>query len=569
MVATRERRTVSVGRRRRRRTHLLPLAVLAVAAFAGGAVIGASHGASERAVASAYVRDWARSDFTAMYALLDSSSRTAIDEAAFARAYRRAAEIATVSAVLPGRVGRLRGGRVNVTLRMRTRLFGVISGTVRIPVASASSGTYVHFEPTLLFAGLRRGEQLTRHDEMPPRAALLASDGSALAQGPHRSSTLPDVASAIAGVVGPIPAAQAAHYVALGYPPGTSIGLDGLEHIFQLRLAGTPGGTLLAGRRVIATRAPRRAPDLRTTIDPTMERAVLAAIGGRYAGVVAMDPRTGAVLAAAGVAFSGLQPPGSTMKIVTATGLLGAGLVSLNDTFPVQTEATIDGFALQNANGEACGGTLLNAFAVSCNSVFAPLGVRLGASRFLTVARRFGFNAPSPISGEPPSTIPPTSVKASDLELGSSAIGQGKVLATTLQMADVAAAIAMDGRRPIPTLIAGAAPRFARVTSSHVAAEVAQMMLAVVNSSVGTGYLAALPGGIVAGKTGTAELRDTANPNDPNANSPANTDAWFVGYAPVGHPRIVVGALFPGQGAGGATAAPAARDVIAAGLNRH
>ena len=568
-MATRERRTVSAGRRRRRRTHLLPLAVLAVAAFAGGAMIGRSHGASERAVASAYVRDWARSDFVAMYALLDSSSRDTLDEAAFARAYRRAAEVATLSAVFPGRVGRLRGGRVSVAIRVRTRLFGVMPGVLRIRVASASSGTYVHYEPMLLFPGLRPGEQLTRHDEMPARAALLAADGSALAQGPHRTSTIPDVASAIAGQVGPIPAAQAAHYTSLGYPPGTSIGLDGLERIFQTRLAGTPGGTLRAGPRVIATRPPLRAPDLRTTIDPTMERAVVAAIGGRYAGMVAMDPRTGAVLAAAGVAFSGLQPPGSTMKIVTATGLLGAGLVSLNDSFAIQTEATIDGFALQNANGEACGGTLLNAFAVSCNSVFAPLGVRLGASRFLTIAHRFGFNAPSSISGEPTSTIPPQSVKVSDLELGSSAIGQGKVLATALQMADVAATIAMDGRRPIPTLVADSAPRFVHVTSSHVAAEVAQMMIAVVNSSVGTGYLAALPGGIVAGKTGTAELRDTANPNDPNANSPANTDAWFVGYAPVGHARIVVGALFPGQGAGGATAAPAARDVISAGLNRH
>ena len=70
----------------------------------------------------------------------------------------------------------------------------------------------------------------------------------------------------------------------------------------------------------------------------------------------------------------------------------------------------------------------------------------------------------------------------------------------------------------------------------------------------------------VAGKTGTAELRNTTNPSDPNANSPQNTDAWFVGYAPVGRPRIVVGALFPEQGAGGATAAPAVHDVLAAAL---
>jgi peptidoglycan glycosyltransferase len=73
----------------------------------------------------------------------------------------------------------------------------------------------------------------------------------------------------------------------------------------------------------------------------------------------------------------------------------------------------------------------------------------------------------------------------------------------------------------------------------------------------------------VAGKTGTAELRNTSNPNDPNASNPKNTDSWFVGYAPVGHPRFVVGALFPAQGAGAKTAAPAVHDVLVAALLTH
>jgi cell division protein FtsI/penicillin-binding protein 2 len=93
------------------------------------------------------------------------------------------------------------------------------------------------------------------------------------------------------------------------------------------------------------------------------------------------------------------------------------------------------------------------------------------------------------------------------------------------------------------------------------------MMVAVVQ--FGTGTAAQIPGVEVAGKTGTAELRDTSNPADPNANAPQNTDAWFVGYAPVGAPRIAVGALFPGQGAGGATAAPAVHDVLVAALAGH
>jgi len=123
----------------------------------------------------------------------------------------------------------------------------------------------------------------------------------------------------------------------------------------------------------------------------------------------------------------------------------------------------------------------------------------------------------------------------------------------------------MGGRRPLPTLQAHQPPRFVRVTSRHVAGLLQKLMIAVVQ--FGTGVSAAIPGVTVAGKTGTAELQNTATAtgaNTPNANQ--ETDAWFVGYAPVGAPRIVAGALFPNQGAGGATAAPAVRQVLIAGL---
>ena len=106
----------------------------------------------------------------------------------------------------------------------------------------------------------------------------------------------------------------------------------------------------------------------------------ITAVAGRYAGIATMDPRTGELLALAGVAFSALQPPGSTMKIITATGALEAGIVKLSDTFPVLTGAPVDGVTVSNANGESCGGTFVQAFADSCNSVFAPLGAKLGAA---------------------------------------------------------------------------------------------------------------------------------------------------------------------------------------------
>src|SRR5205807_8915840 len=132
---------------------------------------------------------------------------------------------------------------------------------------------------------------------------------------------------------------------------------------------------------------------------------------------------------------------------------------------------------------------------------------------------------------------------------------------TALEMTDVGATIAMRGKRPLPTLLAHQRPQFVHVTSRRVARLVQKMMVAVVR--FGTGTAAQIPGVTVAGKTGTAELGDTSGPN---GNTPQNTDAWFVGYAPAGAPRIVVGALFPNQGAGGATAAPPVHDVLAAGL---
>jgi cell division protein FtsI/penicillin-binding protein 2 len=249
------------------------------------------------------------------------------------------------------------------------------------------------------------------------------------------------------------------------------------------------------------------------------------------------------------------------MKIVTVAGALQAGITKLSTVYPIQSATTLSGVQLQNAGGESCGGTLLNAFAVSCNSVFAPLGARLGARRLVAIAERFGFNQPSSILGAAEPTIPAASAIGDDLAVGSSAIGQGLVQATPLAMADVGATIAMGGRRPIPTLLAHQRPRFVRVVSGHVAREVQQMMVAVVQ--FGTGVAAQIPGVVVAGKTGTAELKDTTQPGQSGAQ---NTDAWFVGYAPVGHPRYVAAALFPNQGAGGATAAPPIHDVLAAAL---
>jgi cell division protein FtsI/penicillin-binding protein 2 len=545
----------------------VPLLVLAIIAFAVGAIVGAGPGGAERALAGRYVRAWSKGDFAQMYSLLDRSSQRRVPRALFAQELHTTAATATLIALHAGRVLGPYGNTIDVRTRVRTRIWGTLSETLVLPFSGSGSDARVHLAPELLFPGLRSHEQLRRRVTLPSRAPLLAADGTPLAEGPNRSSPIPEVAGQIVGTLGLVPAALAGQYAGRGYPPNAHVGLDGLERIFEARLAGTFGGRLLAGHRLLASAAPIRSRAVKTTISPALESAAIAALGGSYAGMAVLNPRTGAVLALAGIAFSDAQPPGSTMKIITVTAALQAGVAKLSTQYPVQTAATIEGYSLQNANGEACGGTLLNAFAVSCNSVFAPLGVQVGARRLVAMAERFGFNQPSSIPGAAESTIPSAATIGDALAVGSSAIGQGQVQSTPLQMADVAAAIAMGGRRPIPTLLAHQRPRFVRVTSGRVAREVQQMMLAVVQS--GTGTAAQIPGVAVAGKTGTAELKNTTGQNNtPGANAPQNTDAWFVGYAPAGHARIVVGTLFPNAGFGGSTAAPPAREVIAAGLHR-
>jgi penicillin-binding protein A len=539
--------------------------LLAAGAFTAGAVFATQPGRDEHALVVRYVRAWEHDDVAQMYSLLDSRSRARTSEAAFARQLKSTLDTATATSVVPLHIASPSGGSIRVLMRVETKLWGPLTETLNVPLSGSGSSARVRLAPQVLFPGLRPGERLGRQVKLPARGTLLAADGETLAAGPGRTSAINDVAVQIVGTMGPIPPALASRYQALGYPAGAQIGLDGLERIFEHRLAGKPGGELLAGRRLLASAKPVKAKPVKTTIVPSLERAAVASLGGQYAGMSVMNPRTGALEALAGIAFSAVQPPGSTMKIITTTGALQAGIVKPSTIFPIQTETTIDGFTMQNASGEACGGTLLNAFAVSCNSVFAPLGVKLGGARLVATAERFGFDQHPSIPGVAESTIPAARDIGDDLSVGSSAIGQGMVQATPLEMADVAATIAMGGRRPIPTLLAHQRPRFVRVTPARVAHQVQQMMVAVVE--YGTGTSAQIPGVEVAGKTGTAELKDTSTTSgDPNAGSPQNTDAWFVGYAPVGHPKIVVGALFPNQGAGGAAAAPPVRDVIAAAL---
>jgi cell division protein FtsI/penicillin-binding protein 2 len=494
-----------------------------------------------------------------------------------ARTYAQAAETATVQRIRTGTPVADGDDAFTVPVTVTTRLFGTIRAPLRLPVSGDGEAAGVDWRAALTFPGLRRGERLRRETEAGPRGDLLARDGTPLARGPDRSSPLGALASEIAGTTGPIPAERARDYARRGIPPGTVVGLTGLEREFDLRLVGTPGGTLLAGDRVLARKASAAGADVRTSIDLGVQRAAVDALAGRYGGVAVLRPRTGEVLALAGIAYSAPQPPGSTFKIITLAGALQAGTVKRSASFERQTATTLEGVRLENANGEVCGGSLAESFAESCNSVFAPIGADLGARRLVAVAERFGFNERPSLAGAARSTIPAAGEIGDDLAVGSTAIGQGKVLATPLLMASVAATIAEAGRRRAPSLLRGgtdAEP--VAVVPAAVARTVRGYMRRVVRS--GTGVKAAIPGVSVAGKTGTAELRNTTRedpatgadvpPGTEPANDMSDTDAWFTAFAPSSAPRVAVAVMLVGQGAGGETAAPVARAVLQAALKR-
>ena len=573
-----------------------PVLALALLAFLAGAILGSRQSASPAdALAERFVQAWTRAQYLSMYRDITPASQRSISAGEFAQTYQQARTIATATSMrLTGHARAAAHGAVTVPVSVRTRTFGTLALTFSMRFSEAdSSGPRIVWSHSLEFPGLRPNELLSNDTSLPERAPLLARDGSVLAEAAPgsatagqaaettRNSPLGAVADDVLGAVGPVPASRRQALAQEGVPGNAIVGLSGLELAFDDRLRGSPGGALLAGRRVLAYARPHVAPPLRTSVSPAIQRAAVTALGGQLGGVVAMQPN-GQILAVAGLGLDALQPPGSTFKMVTTTGVLSAGIATANTVFPYATFATLDGVKLNNANGEECGGSLELAFAVSCNSVFTPLGVKLGAARLVATAERFGFNHPPGIPGASESTLPAASQIQGELDVGSTAIGQGQVLASPLEMATVAATIADGGRRPKPTFLPSPAGAGVPVMSDTVAHTMRRLMIGVVRE--GTGTAAAIPGVTVAGKTGTAELKtlcpsaaageggsgaahETGHEGCASSeNEAANTDAWFAAFAPALHPRIVVCVMLVKDGAGGTTAAPIAREVIEAAL---
>jgi peptidoglycan glycosyltransferase len=347
------------------------------------------------------------------------------------------------------------------------------------------------------------------------------------------------------------------------------------------------------------------------TVNSKAQKAAYDALKatGKPGAVVALDPKTGAILAMASYpsfdpnelaihdgtkfnkvdhqllvdptqplvnrALQGTYPPGSTFKIVTSSAQLTQHPnTTVNTNFDSPTDLTLPQTAhvLHNDQGETCGNgsgqaSLITAFAQSCDTTFGKIGMNLGANALNDMAQKFGMNdanlnIPMPVA-KSNYVIPPSLALTAF-----SAIGQFSDTVTPLQEAMFAAAIANGGTLMKPYLVKQVMASdlstvqttgqsvLSQPVSTSVASSVGQMMRAAVQDSNGTAFAfnsQAEGGLVIAGKTGTAET-GTVSLND----------AAFTSFAPYANPNIAVGVIIAGGGYGASAAAPIAVQVIKA-----
>lgn len=403
---------------------------------------------------------------------------------------------------------------------------------------------------------------------------------------------------------------QGSLYVsATGYFSSVGYGSTGIEAAQENVLDGQ-SQTLLGQRlRNLLTGEKRQGGGVELTLRASMQEAAAAALGDRKGAVVALDAKTGAILALysspsfdpnalasrdAGEvqdAYATLDAdpknpmlnrtiseryaPGSTFKVLTAIALIENGIANPDTRMDSPVSTTLPGTNTEVSNIESstCGDgkpTLTEAFARSCNTTFVIASEKLTTQQLTDVTKRFGFGDEQEI----PLTVIP-SVFPSDADsaqLAMSSIGQYTVQATPMQMAQVAQTIANGGQMMSPYLIKQIvdadnqtirktkATEAGRPISADTASKVTGMMQAVVSQPYGSGTPMALPNVSVAAKTGTAETGDGDRAN-----------AWAIGFAPADNPQIAFAVIVEGDETnptphGGDVAGPVAKAVLEAGL---
>jgi penicillin-binding protein A len=384
----------------------------------------------------------------------------------------------------------------------------------------------------------------------------------------------------------------------VGYSEPAAGDAAGLEVSAAKYLRGTPSSiSALFGTSSTSTQV---GDNVHTTLDPAAQRTAREALHGQAGSVVALNPRTGAVLTmysnptyddnhpspdkqcnAVGClvnrAVSSAYPPGSTFKVVTASAAINTGKYTPDSIVNGNSPVTVSGVPLSNDGNQSFGDiTLTQALTQSVNTVWAPVAEHVGIKTMTEYMKRFGFYAKPPLD-YPPGEMLPSRVQSpggqyyppgsADEDIGRIGIGQGGLVVTPLQMAMVAAAVANDGKLMVPHLVSSVVapdgrtvttidPRlYHQVMTAKTAQEVNLMMRTVVDE--GTGTPAQLGNGIeFAGKTGTASVGPTGL---------GQTQPWFIGFAPANDPKVAVAVDIErstsGQ-SGGEVAAPIARDVV-------
>ncbi len=368
-------------------------------------------------------------------------------------------------------------------------------------------------------------------------------------------------------------------------------GKSGMEAAYAAYLTGL--NTPLAQWGAIAQLfMPEQGDNVKLTLDVNLQKTAYSALGNHRGAVVVLNPRTGEILAMVSKpafnpnsveadwdnishskdslllnrATQGLYPPGSTIKVMIAESALREKIVDLAWTFNCDGALKIGPDYVLNEHDSQKHGkiNLQQGLAVSCNTMFGSLTLKLGSKRLEETFDRYGFLKPlGQDLQETPSHLPEFS-KLSDGDLAQTGIGQGSLLVTPLRMALLASSFANQGKLMKPFLVSQiqAADGSVRKTYSpetwltpaapEVADEIKNMMVTVVNE--GTGGAAGLGGIQVAGKTGTAE-----NPH-------GESHAWFIGFAPADNPEVAIAVIVENAGAGGQIAAPIARKILAQAL---
>ena len=388
----------------------------------------------------------------------------------------------------------------------------------------------------------------------------------------------------------------------IGYVSGLRTGVTGLELTYNDRLLGLDRLDSQIGQLI---HQPIVGSDLTLTIDSRVQRAAEAVLQGHSGAALVLDGNSGAVLALASApgfdpnrvldaqyvaglaavcsgrpgcqgafldrATQALYPPGSTFKTVTLIAALDSGQVDANTVFDFGKAVPgpdgkpmyvyrVGGGVIPDPNHTEARLNLEMSYAKSANAAFARIGDEMPPDVLIDAAGRLGFSSKDlfPLEVEfLPSQLATdlNTIRSDALLRAASAIGQGQVLATPMEMGMVGLAVLDNGDLRVPYFVQAvrdpggresAAPppvTYKGVMKPETAAQVRNFMITVVKR--GSGTRAAVPGAIIGGKTGTAQLDGVQAPH-----------SWFLGFAQQGQRSVVVVILIENGGEGSVTAAP-------------